>query len=397
MDLFFRRFVRFIKPIKHPIKISGPFRYSHLNRPQLNHSQLSHSGLFILLFSLLGIFGGCGEVERSEPEASNDTFRASASNRPPAQSLRLIYQNQTAEPPAKVSVSFQLETDTGVPVPNLPAENFTLLENGSQISKDEASMRVTPEDGEFSFATLLVLDFSDSVVSSSLDAIKAAAERFIEQVLPPAVELRSSKSMAIALFAGSSEIVMLSDYLTNRDQLIEMVKALDAGYFLDNSTNLYGAVISGLNNLTHEVETLQVEQPDNMTAGALVLFTDGTDQAARVSQEDALTAVNARAQNISVFTIGLGNEINANVLNQIGSDGFQVATELDDLVNTFSLVAQFVSDEADSFYKLEYCTPKRAGDENTLQIIANQGQLRGDLEVVFSAEPFSDITERCEI
>ena len=139
-----------------------------------------------------------------------------------------------------------------------------------------------------------------------------------------------------------------------------------------------------------QVGRQRAEFPDILSAGALVVFTDGTDQASRATESAAIAAVNSRPEDISVMTIGLGNEINPEVLQQLGPDAFSQASELDGLVGTFDQVAQFVSDEADSFYKLEYCSPKRAGVEHTLRIRAKhtEGDLSGELNVPFSAEGF---------
>ncbi|MEJ2670008.1 MAG: VWA domain-containing protein, partial [Gammaproteobacteria bacterium] len=290
--------------------------------------------------------------------------------------------------PANVSVTFKLETDTGVPVPNLPVDSFNLYENDNLISV-ESARRVTPQDGEFVFSTLLLLDFSGSVVFGSLDTIKSAAASFVENVLPPAATEQTSKSLALAIFDGRQNIVMISDYLTNPDQVKEFIFALDASTAQDPSTNLYGAAIEGIAAISAQVEQQRTLNPDILSAGALVLFTDGTDQAARTTKEAAIQAVEARPEDVSVMTIGLGSEINPQVLQQLGRDAFSQASELNELAETFSEVAQFVSDEADSFYKLDYCSPKRAGMENTLRIQAIQGDLTGELNVVFSAEGFS--------
>ena len=53
--------------------------------------------------------------------------------------------------------------------------------------------------------------------------------------------------------------------------------------------------------------------------GTLVVFTDGTDRAARVPQQEMLDAVNN--SNYSVFAIGLGAEIDEEELDGIGRDG----------------------------------------------------------------------------
>jgi len=170
---------------------------------------------------------------------------------------------------------------------------------------------------------------------------------------------------------------------------------IDESTMQDSSTNLYGAAISGLNSVTNQVEATRRDNPEIFGAGALVLFTDGTDQAAIEPEEAAFNAVDERAEDIAVMTIGLGAEVNSEVLQRLGPNGFRAASEQGDLITSFGEIAQFVSDEADSFYKLDYCSPKRTGPqlEHTLTIEVHQvtdenQELSGELDVIFSAEGF---------
>lgn len=344
----------------------------------------------LLLLSAALSLSACHEVEKEEPNGgdSNDRGAGLGADLPPATGLRLIQQDQSTALPARVSVAFKLETDTGAPVPNLPAENFDLFENGTLISVAESAKKVTPEDGDFVFSTLLLLDMSGSVTLGSLDIIKEAAVSFIREVLPPAAEGRTSKVLAVAIFDGREDIVVLTDYLSNPDHLIEQVYTINEENMEDPSTNLYGAAIAGLENITAQVNQTRIDNPEVFAAGAMVLFTDGTDQAARVEESAALEAIAARPEDVAAMTIGLGSEINSDVLQRLGPSGFRAASELNDLVTSFADIAQFVSDEADSFYKLDYCSPKRAGTANVLKIVANLEGLTGELDVTFSAEGF---------
>lgn len=369
-----------------------------MNKPILRLNRFKRGArqraMLLSLTMALGL-SGCLDVEREEPnDGSSQPTAGLGAELPPASSLNLILQDQSTALPSRVSVAFKLETDTGAPVPNLPAENFDLFENGTLISVAEAAKRVTPEDGDFVFSTLLLLDLSGSVVIGSLDGIKEAAVSFIREILPPAAEGRTSKVLAVAIFDGRSEIEVLTEYLSNPDHLIEQVYLITEERMQDPSTNLYGAAIEGLRNITAQVNQSRMDDPDVFAAGTMVLFTDGTDQAARVEESVALDAVANRQEDVAVMTIGLGSEINADVLQSLGPDGFRAASELNDLVASFGDIAQFVSDEADSFYKLDYCSPKRAGEENILRVVANLENLSGSLDVTFSAEGFGG---RCEL
>ena len=76
------------------------------------------------------------------------------------------------------------------------------------------------------------------------------------------------------------------------------------------------------------------------------------------------------------------------------SYGFRRTSDITELSNTFASIAQLTNDEANSFYILKYCSPRRAGLSNQLDIIANYNGASGSLTHNFSATSF---TGGCEI
>ena len=94
-----------------------------------------------------------------------------------------------------------------------------------------------------------------------------------------------------------------------------------------------------------------------------------------------------------MYKIGLGGEIDEETLEAIGADGFVSASNLEELVPKFQEIADLVRDEAGSYYLLEYCSPKRGG-ENELGIRVSDGNDAGVLTMSFSASGF---TSGCRI
>ncbi|HZA14312.1 MAG TPA: hypothetical protein VE618_07445, partial [Myxococcaceae bacterium] len=151
---------------------------------------------------------------------------------------------------------------------------------------------------------------------------------------------------------------------------------------------LYGAVVQGLSAVQAAVAA-STEVAHRQ--GALVLFTDGTDQAARVSQKTAVDAVSASTAN--VFTMGLGGEVDTAALRAIGKDGFYSVGRAEDLASAFSAVAARLTAMAQRYYLLEYCSPKRSGlhklrVEATAPPVDGGGPLTGSLTAEFNAAGF---------
>ncbi len=294
--------------------------------------------------------------------------------------------------PGKVSVFFKVDTRTGLPVSNLTSDDFKVYEKGrndecfNEISAFEANAHVSPNTQVFGSNTMLVLDLSGSVVEGSFQELKEAAISFIEQIMPATDD--PAYQMGIWWFDGEDLLHPLSNFISDRQQLINMITALDQSMTTDPSTDLYGAVIKAT-DIANDIVNVLISDKTIATA-SVVLFTDGTDQAARHTREAAITAVNDANPNISYFTIGLGNEIDRNILAEIGKTAAIIAENKTELEAKFLEASMLVFDEANSFYLFEYCSPKRDGSGiNELAIELNYEGQRGSVLTEFDATGFN--------
>ena len=306
--------------------------------------------------------------------------------------LLLSIQEQFTTLPGKVSILFKVSDQLGNPISGLTANQFTIYEQGrnddcfNTISSSESLARISPNSQIFSNNTLLVLDLSNSVLESSLDELKAASTSFVNNVMPdPASD---SFKMAIYWFDGEDELHLLNPLSSSITELTAAIDGITTDISNDPSTDLYGAVIKS----TEIAEDLIQANNQNAIIGAssVVIFTDGTDQASRYTEERALREVNNANRNISFFTIGLGAEIDTQVLTEIGKTASVVASNKEELEATFNQISQRVSEQANSFYLFEYCTPKRdgSGDNNLVIQLTNNG-LQGAVQTKFNANGFT--------
>ena len=306
--------------------------------------------------------------------------------------LLLSIQDQFTTQPGKVSILFKVSDNLGNPVSGLTANQFTIYEQGrnddcfNTISSSESLARISPNSQVFSNNTLLVLDLSNSVLQGSLEELKTASTSFVNNVMPsPASD---AFKMAIYWFDGEDELHLLNELTSSTTELTAAIDGIDENISNDPSTDLYGAVIKS----TAIAEELLDNSTSNETisAASVVIFTDGTDQASRFTEERALDAVNDASRNISFFTIGLGAEIDSEVLSDIGKTASVVASNAEELENTFNQISARVSEQANSFYLFEYCTPKRDGSgENNLVIQLTNGALQGAVQTSFKADGFT--------
>ncbi|MEQ9310203.1 MAG: VWA domain-containing protein [Balneolaceae bacterium] len=327
--------------------------------------------IYLLLFTLPAlVFVSCGK--------DNDSKRFE---------MELI--ESKAELPAKVRLFFKIDLGEDNLFETLEPEDFEIFEDGLQISRLESQAQIQREEGEFLFSSILLLDLSGSVLNDTeLPNVKNAAKSFINSVMPIETdETFGSKEMAVFWFDGEEEVHSLVTFTTDITALISGIDSIDESISSDNSTNLNGAVVQGLSIMNSRLTEARLN-PDISAAGSLVIFTDGTDQASRVSVRDAQNAVKNAGTDNAIFTIGLGDEIDESILNDFGRDGFELAENSFDLNSSFLAVAKKVESESKSFYVMEYCSPKRSG-EHTIELRGNFEDTFGSFKTKFDANGFT--------
>lgn len=306
--------------------------------------------------------------------------------------LVLSIQNQYTTLPGKISIFFKVSDNQGNPVSGLKAEQFTIYEQGRNdacfktISPSESYARISPNSQIFNNNTILVLDLSNSVLSSSLNELKSASINFVNNVMP--VTDTETFKMAIYWFDGENKLHSLNPLTHVKQDLIASIEGIKDDISKDPSTDLYGAVIKS----TDIAEKLLKESTTNGRIGAasVVIFTDGTDQASRYTQDAAVKKVAGANKNIGFFSIGLGSEIDAGILGKLGKTFSVFASNSAQLESTFKQISERVSEQANSFYLFEYCSPKRNGSgENNLAIEVKTGSQQGAVQTKFNATGFT--------
>lgn len=284
--------------------------------------------------------------------------------------VQFINPELESVPPSVVRVAFQLrQCDGAPPVEAMDLGDFTIEEDGATVSSFESSAAVVRDDRSFQQAVLIMLDVSGSVLGS-LPEVKTAAKSLVEG-------LARQPRVALYTFDGRAEAALRADFTTDLSAIASAIDSIPSSA-VDTSTNLNGAVVEGVRRL--EERRLAVEATGVLYAGALALFTDGTDRAARVPRAEALDAV--EDSSVSVFAIGLGSEIDERYLRDIGKSGeVALADDLAGLSDAFAVVGRSISALANSYYVLAYCSPSRASShELSLSLPGYSGGWKGSFD-----------------
>src|SRR5215813_8276215 len=199
---------------------------------------------------------------------------------PACSGLRLNTINHSVRRPGNVAIYFTVDRSNGDPVGGLTADHFHIYEDGSPVSVLESKQVILNPQIAAAHYTLLLMDMSGSVVQSGqVPQLQAAAQAFTSRV-------EQFQKVGVYAFDGSPHLVPISAF--SAGGAAGGVAALAHYRPRDPSTNLHGAVVQGIQTLQKALESA----PQPIKIGALVVFTDGTDHAARVSRDEMMKAVN---------------------------------------------------------------------------------------------------------
>ncbi len=291
--------------------------------------------------------------------------------------FRLVEHRITTEEPSFVNILFQVIDSDNWGVTSLTTEHFEVREDDQVVSPTESAMRVQKREAiphRFKLKTVLMLDTSTSV-KDHLEQIKQAAVILVENM---------TENQEIALYEFSEKPERLQDFTNDAAALTKAIREIRLGF---PTTNLYGSIITGTRRWADIFTTTEVQQ------GFLVILTDGSDTQGSYTLSEALAA----RGNKNVYTIGLGNEIDPDVLQELGNAGFFQITDVsklaDQLAERFIEIQKRIVSFADSFYWLRYLSPKRGDREHSLAVIVKGNEVNYSIEGSFNSRDFYSVRQ----
>src|SRR5690606_5747100 len=148
--------------------------------------------------------------------------------------------------------------------------------------------------------TMLLVDMSGSITDSGeADALVDAAKSFSERV-------GKTQKVGVYAFDGEPKIHSVTPFTEAQGSVQGGLEGLRTYKPKDPSTNLHGAVVEGLRELKKEL----AKDRRPLKFGTLVVFSDGTDRAARVSRSEMRDEIRKDDyQHYEIYAIGVGAEI----------------------------------------------------------------------------------------
>lgn len=290
-------------------------------------------------------------------------------------SLKLTRIEAAHRKPSNVAVFFAVDDNKGEPVADLLASDFNIYEDDKLVSVDESRQTIVNPEIAAAHYTLLLVDMSASVTASDqVQQIVTAANTFVGKV-------EQHQRVAVYAFDGSKQLYEITPFSEPGTHTTQGLAALQTFRTRDPSTNLNGAVVQALDELDKALDKSNVP----LRFGTLVVFTDGTDRAARVPLQQLVDAVEGSEH--SIHAIGVGHEIDDSTLARIGKSGYIRVEDANALENAFAQIGDRIVRFARRYYLLSYCSPARAGKHRvTVEAAPKKG--KGRLDYEFDATGF---------
>jgi len=230
---------------------------------------------------------------------------------PVRRDLRISQFDLSAFPTVRLFASV---TDTrGLPIKNLAISNFALTENGVEMPDLRFA---NPEVFDLPLAICFVIDVSGSMQGAippqALRSVPLHELQQRDEETPLELEIEAVKAFIkqledddqVALVKFSDAVITLQDFTADKELVAEALDGLRAF----GQTRLYDAVRQGM-NLTRFTEGYR---------RAVIVLSDGMDNASTETPDTLVEyfhdEILARNESFSVFTLGLGDEIDVNGL-----------------------------------------------------------------------------------
>ncbi len=270
-------------------------------------------------------------------------------------------------------------------IDGLTDDDITALEGGgTEITCDEHYNNLNHDGVNSNLNIVLLLDISDSISSSDLVAIRGAADELVSNMgdndLMKIIIFDDRLNMLTGTYDTSNK-VLYHDFKSKADILAaQYTNNIEVGH---PSTNLFGAVNAGASRCVDYYSS------DNANQTFLILITDGTDTTQSGTLESAIDSVKGKR----VYTVGVGENADMNVLSQLGtSDSFHL-TNFDELKAQLTSIKDLMDDFGDSLYVLEYASPIRAGDVSAT-INPDNNCVPASFTGTFNADNFHAVSDK---
>lgn len=242
--------------------------------------------------------------------------------------------------PCQVNLLFQVSyLNDGIT--NLNIENFEIQEDNFIISPYKSEMTVRKQlSCEYKLKTILMID--NGIGSEEfIDDIKNAALKFVDNI-------DFNQEVAIGVF--SENATLLQEFTSDKIVLKNMINSISVS---PEISDVFSGIEAGTELWNDLYSTSGVEQ------GFMILITNANNVQSSGTLSSALNIID----NKKVFTAGVGDDQNVDILTEIGTAGYYP-----DISNALLEIQNEIDTYTNSFYWLTYNSNKRGNKQHKVKL-----------------------------
>lgn len=287
------------------------------------------------------------------------------------------------------STSSQVAVFTSVtyrsnPVEALDAANFELEEDGIPLDSSQVRLSLLPREGVVEHHLLILVDMSGPNDNPGARAL------LVRQLSSFVARMQVHYTVSVYAFDGSSNLATIGTYRRQANPATPTLERLSAFQQRDPSSNLHGATLTALNQLTASLA--QSSAP--LGLGSLLVIARGPDLAGRTTRESLLDSVHATPHRVMALTAGFTDP---DAASELGPDGHEPVARVENMEAELAELGRVLEQDYNRYYLLSYCSPARAGKRSLLVRVHHHDEEGKPTEAQtyteFSAEGF---TGKCD-
>ncbi len=234
----------------------------------------------------------------------------------------------------------------GNPVPNLPAEQFSVYRDGVRLS----GCTILPlKEAYDPISAVIAIDISGSMKGEPLVKARQAAIQYVQ---------RSNPRDQLALLQFDDRIIWLSDFTTDHKSLIQSIEKMRS---------------RGDTALNDTIYEAAAKLRTKTGRRAFLILTDGMDTASRHHKLEEGIAL-LQAQSIPVFAIGLHSaqftDKPLRHLAEATNGRYLYAPTPDELLSVY----QQIGEQLENQYRIECPVPPAAPGEHEIRVVVSDGR-----------------------
>jgi hypothetical protein len=232
--------------------------------------------------------------------------------------------SSSVQRPSNVAIYVAVE-DEKLPVGGLEAKNFQIYEDDVPVDATHSKLTLLSRDDVAVHHAVVLIDLSGSPDEATRNSIAKGASHLVEK-------LRQDQGVTVLGFDGSPKLHPLGEFPRSSDTTVPEVKGISTFRSADESRNLNGAIVQGLDQL--DARLMRQKKP--VRVGTLVIFTRGDDLAGRVAADSVWEKL--RSTPHEIYGIGIDSP-DAHQLDDMARNGVKKSANVSDAPIAFENMA----------------------------------------------------------